>query len=362
MQILKENQTKVVFYTPGFELWSRQADEYGAPVADYIKTHYRQYRGTDLWILNDFWDTAMARLEYPEFYITDCTGDEVDYTDYINPGQSISQFLCPTKDGCEAMFLKLSYQEEKKPAGITVSIIDCDEDTIVGESHITENDMINDSWFPVLIKADIKASKQYEFRLDLDESDLGGGVCLSTNNGINENTYASIGNEKKNYSICMLVAQRKTGRKPHPYILSTENTEAFANIGVMGECIEYIHPDRNLHVDGVSIQIGKYAETANGTIGIRVRDEETGITLAETSADTSVFGDSLYSEIPLPRFEMNKNHLYSIGVYMIDSTKGEPAVGVTAEQFEKKRDVGYSNYSDEGELRDYCMRLMLATE
>lgn len=361
LKVLQENRTKVVFYTPGYVLWGRNADEYGAAVANYIQENYTLYGSGNVWILNDYWEEAMDRIDMPEYRISQRVGNASATGKTMQGGESFSQILTAEKDGCAGVLLMTKCDEYRNPAGLTLEIIDCESGETVGTGAAGRTEILDSGWTPILAEADLKAGKQYEFRFTAEECEGETHIApmMTDLSGGNETTYAVIGGDPQEISLAMKVIGKLTGAK-HPLVaMSNGSATDFVNIGITQECIQYFTAERNMTLEGVSLQIGKYADTANGVIAVEVRDCEAGTAMAETTADTGPFGDSLFSDVLFDQpVQLERGHDYAVVISMADDTKGAPAMGMAKEDETKERDLSYGYYGTEDTSWDYCMYLI----
>ncbi len=356
---LQENRTKVVFYTPGYELWSRKADEYGAPVANYIRENYTQYTNS-IWILNDYWDEAMDRIEMPEYRISQRTGNAVSTAGALQGGESVSQVLTAEKDGCAAVLLKTKCDEYRNPAGMTLAITDVETGETVGTGTAGRTDILENDWTAFIVQADLLAGRQYEFRFTAEACDGETHILpmITDVSGANETQYAVVNGEKQEFSLAMKTVGTLTGAKRPSVAMSNGGADEYVNIGEMKECREFFTAERNMEIRGVSVQIGKYVDTANGVIGVTVADCSPYTILAQTTADTSPFGDCYFSDIFFEPVQLERGHEYVITVYMEDAARGAPAIGMAKEDENKERDLAYGDYGTEDTTWDYCMYLL----
>ncbi len=343
LQALQDQKTKVVFYTPGYVLWNRNADEYGEAVANYIQNNYTRYDQSDLWILSDYWDEAMDRMA-PVYNISDETGAPQAAGKMLLPSESISQSVKVSGRTCFAVMLQTQTDNGLNPAGLTLEIYDKDKKQIAS-GHVDRSAVMDHDWTVFSVYAETIPGNEYEFRFTADacEGETHISPVLTANS-----------------ELCIQIADDYYSVYKGRTHLSKGDAAEFANIGITGKCIEYLNPDQDMILQGISLQIGKYADTANGIVGLKLVDSETGTVIAQALGDTSKFADSAYSDFLFHPTLLVKGKPYEIWIYMEDDTLGAPALGVAREIEGTENDDAYSNYGEDGKMWDYCMYLIPA--
>ena len=153
-------------------------------------------------------------------------------------------------------------------------------------------------------------------------------------------------------------AKKKLGLDGKNLYLVDGEPFQYINIEENGVCIEYVVPDRDLDLMGVGLYTGNYLYGAKGTIGLGIRNEETGETVCQTAVDTSKFKDISYNRVNTPPFSLKGGVKYSISIRMEDSEAGTLAMALFEDTDQSADPIeAYSNYED-GEKWDFGVYLV----
>lgn len=212
MTVLKENQTKVILYEPGYTTWGYARSEYAAPLVAYIMDNYTNLTD-DVYVRNDYLEEATARLDAKGIAYAVPTANQgnviegervTDVT--VAAGESFSQFIVADAAYLDSIVLELDPAAVGQNGSIAVQVICVDEEEETASGYAPLSLVQEDGTLSIYTEGYFITGMLFEVRFTVESDEAVEIAPYHTLPGTaTEDTYAVIGGEEADYSICMRV-------------------------------------------------------------------------------------------------------------------------------------------------------------
>lgn len=170
LEVLKENQTRLLILEPDGSLWGYYVRDYAKDFVEYAEEHYTPV-GLYTYVRNEDLPAALEKL-HKAGYGTKLSGilDSGDMTQgpMLQDGDVAEQRFEAADRHLTAVLMRTATYLGKNRPGITVQVIDDESGEVIGESALPREEIKDLGYVRFALKADVEPGKTYRIRIMTD--------------------------------------------------------------------------------------------------------------------------------------------------------------------------------------------------
>ena len=210
MEILKENRTKVMLYSPNGELWGYRLRDYAPELAAYVAENYTMIE-SDLYVHNEALVEVRSRLEEAGYGLvgtnTSSSGEELMAMLY--EGQTVEQHFPAAGSRMQAVWVRTATYMNSSQVGLKLTLLDAESGDVVAEAYRPKEELRDLRYTRFELKADMVPGRAYVLRMTADamstDEDTRLHLYRSAPDTDTEDTWAEVDDEPVNFNIVVQI-------------------------------------------------------------------------------------------------------------------------------------------------------------